>query len=392
MRPIQSIYPSWIISLFVLFLSGCIDQYYPDKDELKPGTLFVLAHLTSKPGMQSIHISRSSTIVNPEYDPLSACLVAVENHKGESREFSELEPGQYICNLAQNFLKTGSAYRLEVITPNGARYESDFEQMLPVPEIDSLYYAREDHATRDLEFIEEGVQFYMDFVIEKDSGRFLRWNLVETYEIHNPENEAWIFDVDRISKELPDSSSWYTCWITRELPEIYTMDLGNVDGDVYRRFPLNFVSNETRRLNIRYSLLIEQLAMSQTAFFYWDELRKNIQSQGNLFDTQPALTPGNICNVNDVEERVIGFFSISGHTQARIFAENVPGLEVKMDPNYCAPGAIPKFLSFMPEEYLPVYTSAGLNNGDWTYGEVHKYCVDCRDYKGSTHVKPDFWK
>lgn len=375
----------------MLSISGCIEQYYPDKDELKPGTLFVLAHLTGKPGMQSIHISRSSTIVYPEYDPQSDCFVSVENQEGESKEFNELEPGQYACNLDQSFLNTGSEYRLEIITRDGVLYESDFEPMLPVPEIESIYYAREDHATRDTEFIEEGVQFYMDFEIEKDSGRFLRWNLIETYEIHNPENEAWIYDVDRRHKELPDSSSWRTCWITQELPEIYTLDLGSVAGDVYRRLPLSYVSTETRRLNIRYSLLIEQLAMSQTAFFYWDELRKNIQSQGNLFDTQPALTPGNICNVNDPEEVIIGFFSISGHTQARIFVENVPGLEVKVDPNYCAPGAAPKFLSFMPDKYLPVYTSAGWNNGEWAKGEVHKYCVDCREYKGSSHVKPDFW-
>ena len=68
----------------MILLSACIEQYYPDMDELKPGTLFVLAHLTSKPGMQSIHISRSSAIVYPEYDPQSACLVSVENHEGGS--------------------------------------------------------------------------------------------------------------------------------------------------------------------------------------------------------------------------------------------------------------------------------------------------------------------
>jgi len=391
MKQIQARYSTWIVPVSMILLSACIEQYYPHMDELKPGTLVVRAHLTNKPGMQSIHISRFSTIVYPEYDPLSDCLVSIENHSGESREFDELGPGQYTCNLDQNFLKTGSSYRLELITPNGTLYESDFEPLLPVSEIESLYYDREDHATIDPAYMEEGVQFYMDFEIEKDSGRYLRWNLVECYEIHNPEYEAYIYDVDRRTRELPDSSSWRTCWITLVLPEIYTLDLGNVDGEVYRRLPLNFVSNETRRLNIRYSLLVEQLAMSQTAFFYWDELRKNIQSQGNLFDTQPALTPGNICNVNNPDEVVIGYFSISGQTETRIFVENVPDLEVRMDPNYCAPGAPPKFLYFMPDEYLPVYTVAGFNNGDWTFGEVHKYCVDCRAYKGSSHIKPDFW-
>ena len=169
------------------------------------------------------------------------------------------------------------------------------------------------------------------------------------------------------------------------------MDLGNVGGQVYRRYPLNFVSNATRRLHYRYSLLVRQMAMSREAFLYWDELGKNIQSQGNLFDKQPALTPGNICNVEDNSEVVIGYFSISGLEEARTFVEDVPGLKIIKDPYYCAPGAPPAFLNFMPDQYLPVYTAAGLYDGRWTFGEVHKYCVDCRDYKGSTHIKPDFW-
>jgi hypothetical protein len=257
--------------------------------------------------------------------------------------------------------------------------------------VEDLYYAREDQPTSDPEVTREGVQFYMDFEIEKDSGRYLRWQLVETYEIHNPEHQAWIYDVDRVTREVPDSSTWRTCWLTHELPEIYTMDLGNVEGISYQGFPLNFVSTETRRLHYRYSLLVRQMAMSKAAYFYWDELGKNIQSQGNLFDKQAALTPGNICNLENDEELVIGYFSISGVREARVFVAEVPGLKIYKDPYYCAPGAPPKFLSRMPDQYLPVYMAVGYIKGERWSGEVHKYCVDCRAYKGSTHIKPDFW-
>jgi len=387
----QPKYSSWIISLSVLFLSGCIEQYYPEKDELKPGTLVVLAHLTSKPGMQFIHISRSSAIIYPKYDPLSYCYIEVVNLGGDSKEFRETEPGRYCCQLDETFLHIGEAYRLEIITPEGSRYASGYETIYPVPEIQSIYFARENHATRDLEIIEEGIQFYMDFEVEKDSGRFLRWNLVETYEIHNPDNEAWIYDVDRRLKIAPDSITWRRCWISRELPEIYTLDVGNVDGEIYRRFPLNFVSNETRRLHIRYCLQVEQLALSQAAFFYWDELRKNIQSQGNLFDTQAALTHGNICNVNDQKEAVIGYFSISSLHEKRVFVDDVPDLDFQIDPYYCAPGDFPPFLSRINDKYLPYYMVSARVEGIWRTGEVHKYCVDCRDYKGSSHIKPEFW-
>ena len=31
------------------------------------------------------------------------------------------------------------------------------------------------------------------------------------------------------------------------------------------------------------------------------------------------------------------------------------------------------------------------NDGTSVYAEVNKHCVDCRDYKGSSAIKPDFW-
>lgn len=391
MRKLDGLYVSQLLLLGCFGLTGCIKQYYPAADELKPGTLVVMSQLTNKPGIQHIRISRSSTIVYPEFDPVTDCYVFLESMKGGSREFTEADDGRYTCDLDQKFLKSGRAYRITILTPGGRHYESSYEELYPAPAVEDLYYTREDQPTSDPEVTREGVQFYMDFEIEKDSGRYLRWQLVETYEIHNPEHQAYIYDVDRVTREVPDSSTWRTCWLTHELPEIYTMDLGNVEGNSYQGFPLNFVSTETRRLHYRYSLLVRQMAMSKAAYFYWDELGKNIQSQGNLFDKQAALTPGNICNLENDEELVIGYFSISGVSEARVFVAEVPGLEIYKDPYYCAPGAPPVFLNFMPDQYLPVYMAVGYIKGERWSGEVHKYCVDCRAYKGSTHIKPDFW-
>ena len=380
-----------LILLALFFLSGCIERYYPDEDEPKTGTLVVMANLSNKPEMKSIHISRSSTLIYPEYDPLSGCYVEIARGDGHSREFEESEPGNYCCFLDEQFLRTDQEYRMNIITQEGERYESEFEKIHPAPEIDSLYYIKENHGTIEPENIEEGVQFYIDFEIEEDSGRYLRWQLIETFEIRNPEYPALIFDVDRRMKDLPDSSSWRNCWITLELPEIYTLDLGNVEGSFYRKMPLNYVSNHTRRLHYKYSLLVRQLALSKGAFSYWDELGKNLQSKGNLFENTPSLTPSNICNVNDEEELIIGYFSISGVSETRIFVENVPDLNISKDPNYCAPGAFPQYLYRFPLKYLPVYLVTATLEAESKTGEVNKECVDCREYKGSSHIRPEFW-
>ena len=379
-----------IVSAFVLF-SGCIEEYYPDDEVLKTGTLVVQAHLNNKPGEQTLVISRSSTLIYPEFDAFSGCHVEVLNKDGDSREFKESEPGIYIFIHYDNFFRSNEEYRLIFVTPAGKQYESEFERLHPVSEINSIYYNQENHSTSDPDQIEEGVQFYMDFDIEKEAGRYLRWQVTETYEIHNPEYDALIFDLDYQMKELPDSSSWRTCWISLIIPEIFTLDLKDVEGETFKKMPLNYVNTETRRLNIRYSILVEQLALSQSAFQYWNEQAKTSQSGGSLFDSQPALSPGNICNVDNENELVIGFFSVSGATEKRIIIEDVPGLKTQEDPSYCAVGDYPRFLNRFLLDYLPVYLAFEVVEGYKRSGEVHKYCVDCREYKGSSHLKPDFW-
>jgi hypothetical protein len=155
--------------------------------------------------------------------------------------------------------------------------------------------------------------------------------------------------------------------------------------------PLNFVSTSTRRLNIRYSLLISQLALSEEAFWYWNELRKNVQTKGGLFDTQPALTPSNICNLDDDEELIIGYFSVSGCSERRIFVDEIPGLDLNINHEICAPGLFPMYLHRYPQEKLPLYVATAVINGVTEAGKVEYECLDCTEYDGSSAIKPDFW-
>ena len=382
---------SFIVLLLLFSLNGCIEKYLPPEEELQTGTVVVVGDLNSLPGIQSIYLSRSTSLKRIVQDPITGCFVQVERDDGMVVEFGESEPGEYSGTLDENFLVTGSEYRLIFLTGDGEHYESEFEKIHPPSDIHSVYYVREDVPTNDPAVTEQGIRFYIDFEIEKENGRYLRWQLSETYELHNPDYETRMYGVDRRWYDIAGNQKWLTCWISMKIPEIYTLDLGNVEGSAYQKMPLNFVSNESQRLLYRYSLLVRQLAMSEKAFWYWNELGKNAQSKGGLFDTQPALTPSNVCNVNREDELVIGYFCISGASESRIFVENVPGLKVFNEPYYCAPGVFPMYLYRYPSEKLPLYVARASINGVLENGEVKDECVDCRLKKGSTHIKPDFW-
>ena len=372
-------------------LSGCIERYYPEEEDLKTGTLVVVAHLDNGSGIQTITLSRSVDLRNTSFNPVSGCFVQVTRSDGVEREFQEEEPGNYSAILDPPYLRTGDTYKLNIITPDGKQYESEYEIMHPAPGIKSISFEVEELAQADPLSNEKGIRFYIDFEIEKDSGRFMQWKLVETYEIQNPNYPTREYGTDRRWRDVPDTEKILNCWITGNINTIYTLDLGGVEGEVYRHMPLHFVSASSRRLYIRYSLLVRQLSLSEDAFWYWNELKKNVQDKGGLFDTQPAITPSNICNIDDGEELVIGYFSVSGCSEKRVFVEDVPDLELKLDADICAPGYLPMFLHRYPQEDLPFYVATAAISGVTESGIVEKECLDCRMYKGSSNIKPDFW-
>lgn len=382
------------LSLPVLscWITACVERYYPEEDELKTGTLVINAHLTDQPGEQVIEISRSVGLTFPSFSPQSGSFAELIREDGELRIFSEFKPGYYKADLDASFLQTGSSYMLLVMNSDGQVYESGFDKLRPVPAIDSLYYEVEHTSFASEDDSTSGIRFFVDFTYDDEAYEYIRWDLTETYEFHNAAMEGFFIDVDFRMKELPDTSNYRVCYITNELSSIHSMALGILDFGMYIRKPFTFVPNiqQEQKLHHKYSLLVKQYSLGEEAFHYWNELKKTSQEQGFLFDRQPALLKSNIHNVNDEDEIVLGFFSMAGVTERRAFAVQPEGLDLSFYEWYCFPmvGGTPGFLT---KEDLPLYFARAWRDGESSFGLVNKHCVDCREYKNSTHIPPDFW-
>ncbi len=381
-----------ILLVVSCWITGCVERYYPEENNLKTGTLVINAHLTDQPGMQEVEVSRSSTLLESFFEPVSGCFAELIREDGEFRQFLENRPGFYGCVLDESFLQIGSSYTIHVITPDGQEYTSDPDKLRPVPAIDSIYYLVESNSYATEEDSVSGIRFYIDFTYDDEAYEYIRWDLTETYEFHNPDMEGFIQDVDFALKQLPDTSNYRICYITNELTSIHSMSMSYLDFGTYIKKPFSFVPNiqMEQKLHHKYSLLVRQFSVSQAAFHYWNELKRTSQEQGWLFDRQPALLKSNIRNVNDETERVLGFFSMSGVAEIRGFAEKPEGLDLSPYKWYCFP--LPKGPGGpVNEEDLPKYFARAWMDGESFFAEVNKHCVDCRDYRHSTHIKPDFW-
>ena len=380
------------LAILLFFFTGCIERYYPEEDDLKTGTLVINAHLTNLAGEQVIEISRSAGLTEPSFDPVQGCLAEVIREDGELRIFSESEPGYYKADMDESFLQTGKSYMLHVLTPEGKVYQSTFDKLRPVPAIDSIYYEVETNSFASESDSIGGVRFYLDFIYDDEAYDYIRWDVTETYEFHNPAMEAFVSIPGVGLIALPDTSNYRVCYITNELHTIHSMSLGTLDFGIYVKKPFSFVPNNQieQKLKHKYSLHIKQYSVGEAAFHYWNELKKTSQEQGWLFDRQPALLKSNIHNVNVESEDVLGFFSMSGVAEIRGFAVKPEGLDMSLYEWYCYP---------MPrgpggpggDESIPKYYARAWRNGEASFASVNKHCVDCRAYKNSTHIMPDFW-
>ena len=380
-----------ICMMAMALLNSCIERYHPDDLYLKDGLLVISAHITDEIGSQHIEISRSSHPELPSFNPELGCAVLFLREDGESREFVASEqPGYYTADLDSSFLRSGLSFQVQVQTQDGNEYHSDYDRIRPVPAIDSIYYKVEDMIFTGDDKPIPGIRFYIDFTHDNEGYEYLRWELTETYEFHNPKMEAWVYSNRWTRRPLEGEDNSRICYITNVIPtsqSISTRDLSY--GPFSKSF--DFVPNDwnEQKLLFKYSLLVRQYSIGQEGFHYWNEIGASRQGQGTMFDKQPALLQSNIKNIVDEDEKVLGFFTMSGVQEIRGFAEEIPGLDNTPNPYYCLP--VDQGPGSGSPTYYPSYFAEATYDGATVYARVNHHCVDCREYKGSSAIKPDFW-
>jgi|WetSurMetagenome_2_1015567.scaffolds.fasta_scaffold00002_33 hypothetical protein len=375
-------FSGYIISFLILILAGsCVTKFIPDVREA--GELLVVEGvITDQPGANTVMLSKSVPLDQRNtVKPLSGCIVTIADNEGNIFSMTETVKGTYISNPSEFQGVVGRKYQLRITvhdaTLSDRSYESVPEELRAVPPIDSLYFRKVTLRMRpsDMVPMEEGCQIYLDTHDPTGKCSFYRWTFTETWEIL-----------------LPYPTEKHICWTSENSNTIKIKTTSTIAEDRVSGFPLHFISNETDRLETKYSILAKQYSMSSDEFDYWSKLQSISEETGSLYDIIPASVNGNIYNIDDPYEQVLGYFSVSAVSEKRIFIEEPFAGQVNLY-NKCVTDT-----SYLRD----VDSIPGINQNIWLLLEYdyamppykllsrNRRCADCTT-RGTT-VEPAFWR
>ncbi|HEY9114456.1 MAG TPA: DUF4249 domain-containing protein [Bacteroidales bacterium] len=379
---------SKLLFLFVfltVIVNACVDRYYPEIDKYND-TLAIDGLITTDPGPYFIKLQLASTIYHPVLNPLSNAEVSVADDLGNIEFFEETEPGVYSSTSPDFRGIAGRSYQLTVTLSENNIYQSSWEKISAPLGIDSVYAELENHIDPNVPYSLSGYQFYVDTKEASTDTTFLLWRLQSTYK-YNSDYKCWHVYVGKIEL-FPKPDSLFTCWKTEMVPEIIVGTTKSSYGNQLKRYPLHYVSGEGRELTLRYSVLVNQLVVSGTVYNYWKSIRDQNEIQGTLYTQQPYQIRGNIVNINNPEEPVIGCFTAAGIAKKRVYY-NSPDIDYNYEICIVHEADYENMRNLRgssPTEW-PIYLSMDENHIKF-YPEQR--CIDCRE-RGGQLEKPDFW-
>ena len=371
------------VILSILFFSlACKKPFIHDGITESP-SLLVVEGVINTAGQSTIYLSRTQKLADKlKANSETKAKVQVEGQNNTIFPLTENTAGTY--SAAQMNLNPNQQYRLRIKTAAGKEYLSDLMSVLATPAIDSVNWERTG----------EGVKIYVNAHDSKNNTKYYQWDYQETWEIRSSAYSENIYKNGvMVARDQNEMLALFTCYVTEKSTGLLIASTAKLSSDVVHRFPLVTIQNRAEKLDVRYSILTKQYAIGQEAFEYLSIMKRNSEQQGSIFDIQPSEINGNIKCISNPNELVIGFMTISGIMEKRIFINytQVPGWNFNMN---CGTLTVPNRKDcldayFKDGKNLVTISNLGASGKIETYNGSTANCLDCR-LKGSS-IKPAFW-
>ena len=287
---------------------ACLDPFTFDTSG-EESLLVVDGFLVPGGGSQQLKLSRTLDFGQKFFNPETGAEIIL--HSGDlSESYGEQEEGIYV--LPGDVVKgiPGELYHITIELKDGSKYASSPLEMPALQIADSAFHRFE----KELLFLPTGrtresnvINVYVDTPIDRDNGDvYMRWFSDELFTF--PEESCG---------GLQQPVTCYTT-IPGKAQSLILLDAQISDQSVLKNIKVatktSFPRVEFKGIHI---FSIYQSSITKASFEYWTKVQSVALQAGTVFDPPPARIPGNISNLDDPTEPVLGFFDVIAIDTAR---------------------------------------------------------------------------
>lgn len=293
----------WVIYSLLFSLIGCVEPITIDPVDDFESQLIVEGWINDVDEVVVVRLGTSTSDGVGENTLGSGAMVTIESNSGEIVLLNEVFPGIYASAPNALIGVVGESYTLNIILNDDRSYVSD---LVTIPE------PVEFGTTRDLPIENRG--FTDDRIPFVSYSNDIFTDLVNTPDEHFVRIETLGWANLRVDYPL-NAPGPLSCWQMRDPVnrEIILANNAGVNVDTYEIK----VTNVPVDIRMNYIIEIYANAMSREAFIFWSQAQLQLERGGGVFDPPFAPVVGNIRNVNDPDEKVLGYFHAYARTMTR---------------------------------------------------------------------------
>lgn len=374
--------------IFAVFMA-CREPYDPEINSEDLNVLVVEGHIETEGGSSWVSLSTTGSLDDyfNSYFPIQGAQVRILDQNNGSYTLDENNPGRYTGSPA---LSSDQQYKLVITTSENGTYESDWLLPIDSSPIDDIGYKPEG-GTQDLEV-------YVSTHGTEEAQYFI-WDYEETYIFRAGIPCFYKYDAvrDTVVFRSNPADRIERCWRTE-----YT-DLINIGSA--SQFAENFIFEKkiqhipygSEKMTERYSILVNQRAISREAYTFFNIMEKNTNDMGDIFSPLPSNLSSNLHHLTDPNKRVIGMVTAGNSVSMRVFFDRSEIDFWRVDnPYYAGCEMYDDTIKISEQRFWfqdlganPVLVVEGPTGGILGYRGASVRCTDCT-LRG-VNVAPDFW-
>jgi len=311
----RSIYIYALITVALLIFGSCRKPYDPPATSATNSYLVVEGVINAGPDSTFIKLSRTvkisdKVVANAE----SGAVLTVEGDQNISYPLTEINKGNYASQGLN--LDNSHKYRLRIRTADNKQYLSDYVEVLNSPPIDSVSYDLSGKLTVP------GLNLYVSTHDQTNKISYYRWDYQETWVIHSYYASYFKSNGDTVLGRNVITDNITNCWQSDTSSTIVLGSSAKLSTNVIYQEPVISIPSTSEKLRSKYSILVRQYALTEDAYNFYVNIKKNTEQLGSIFDALPSVINGNIHSVANPAEPVIGYISIGSTSSKRIFIAN----------------------------------------------------------------------